>query len=328
MNRAQTAKLKQIFGRAKTILLTTHRNPDGDGIGSGLALMSCLLRSGKKVDFINRDAVPGIYNFLEMSKKIRRAREVKKHYDLVVFLECPDFERCGSIIDPEKYAAYSLNIDHHLGNEMYADYNIVDPKAPAVGMQLFNFMKMAKWGIDKNAAEGLYTAIITDTGSFAYSNTTPEVHLAAAELLKAGARPVRISSQVYSTTEESTSLLSAMLSNVRVERSVGYSYISMKMFEKTKASDSETDNFINSIRAIRNVDVAVLFKEYGPAIVKVSFRSKTGVDVNKIANALSGGGHKYAAGCVVRKPLKEAMRLVLGKVHKSIKKSRGKSRLK
>jgi phosphoesterase RecJ-like protein len=324
MKRSEAHRLRTAFRKAKTVFLTTHRNPDGDGIGSGLALMNELLRMGKKVDFVTRDPLPSIYRFLPSSGKIIHLTEVKKHYDLAVFLECPDSDRCGRIIDFRKYAKVTVNIDHHLGNEMYGDINIVDPKAAAVGLQLYRFMKHAGWRMDKNAAECLYSAIITDTGSFNYSNTTPGVHEAVADLLRAGAKPAYISSEVYSTSRQSAALLAGMMSRMQIKDGIAWSVLSRAMFKKTGAADSETDNFINSLRSIREVKIAVLFKEFGPRTVKVSFRSKTGLDVNRIAKSFDGGGHKYAAGCVVRKPLKQAIKTVLSAVRKYYGKSRKK----
>lgn len=323
MNQSNALRLKKAFLEAKTIMLTTHRNPDGDGIGSGLALVNKLLKLGKKVDFVTRDPLPSIYKFLPLSGRIKHLSEVKTHYDLVVFLECPDSDRCGRIIDYKKYASVTANIDHHLGNEMYADINIVNPKAAAVGVQLYRFMKHTGWKIDKDTAECLYAAIITDTGSFHYSNTTPAVHEAVADLLRAGAKPAYISSEVYSTSRQSAALLAGMLSRLKIQNGIGWSVLTRAMFRRTGAADSETDNFINSLRSIRDVKIAVLFKEFGPRTVKASFRSKTGLDVNRIASMFDGGGHKYAAGCVIRKPLKQAVSTVLAAVRKYYSKKRG-----
>lgn len=319
MTNLQVKHITDALKKAGTILLTTHRNPDGDGVGSGSALMEALINMGKKVDFVTRDKVSEVYSYLPHYEKIKNKKEVKKHYDAVVFLECPDQERCGGLIDLKKYAKVSINIDHHLGNEMYADINVVEPKAAAVGMQLFEMFECAGWKIDEKMATGLYTAIITDTGSFAYSNTTPEVHLTAAKLLGCGAKPAAISSEVYSTTSASTALLAAMLSKVKTEGRIAYSHITRAMIKKAGAEDSDTDNFINHIRAIRSIDIALLFKEFAPCVVKVSFRSKRGHDVNSIARLFDGGGHKYASGCVIRKPLKEAVAEVIKAVKKSLK---------
>jgi bifunctional oligoribonuclease and PAP phosphatase NrnA len=319
MTNLQVKHITQALKKAGTILLTTHRNPDGDGLGSGSALMEALFKMGKKVDFVTRDRVSEVYSYLPHYEKIRNKKEVKKHYDAVVFLECPDQERCGGIIDLKKYAKVSINIDHHLGNEMYADINVVDPKAAAVGMQLFDMFECASWKIDEKMAAGLYTAIITDTGSFAYSNTSPEVHMTAAKLLGYGAKPAAISSEVYSTTAQSTELLAMMLSKVKVEGKMAYSHITRAMIKKSGAQDSDTDNFINHIRAIRTIDIALLFKEFAPSVIKVSFRSKRGHDVNSIARLFDGGGHKYASGCVIRKPLKDAAAEVIKAVRKSLK---------
>jgi len=310
--------LKDILKKAKTILITTHRNPDGDGIGSGVALMSILLKLGKKIDFVTKDTIPFIYNFLPYINKIKKVDSVKKRYDVVIFLECPDKDRNGKIIDFEKNFKISVNIDHHIGNTRYADINIVDPKASAVGMQLFEFFKKAGLKIDLNVALGLYTAIITDTGSFNFANSTPEVHRAVAELIEKGVKPSFVSSNVYATSPESTKLMAQMLSKIRIKDGIGWSVLTKKMFKQTKALDSEIDNFINLIRNIRDVKIAVLFKEYGAKVIKVSFRSKTGFNVNRIATFFNGGGHKYAAGCVIHKTLKDAISSVLKIIKKNM----------
>lgn len=310
--------LKDILKKAKTILITTHRNPDGDGIGSGVALMSILLKSGKKVDFVTKDTVPFIYNFLPYVNKIKKVDSINKRYDVVIFLECPDKDRNGKIIDFKKNFKISVNIDHHIGNTRYADINIIDSKASAVGMQLFEFFKKAGFKIDLDVALGLYTAIITDTGSFNFANSTPDVHRAAAELIEKGVKPSFVSSNVYATSPESTKLMAQMLSRIRIKDGIGWSVLTKKMFKQTKALDSEIDNFINLIRNIRDVKIAVLFKEYGAKVIKVSFRSKTGFDVNRIATFFNGGGHKYAAGCVIHKTLKDAISSVLKIIRKKI----------
>ncbi|MFP4465625.1 MAG: DHH family phosphoesterase [Candidatus Goldiibacteriota bacterium] len=316
MKNKQAVDILNAIKRSEKILLTTHVNPDGDGLGSGLALACKLLKMGKKVDFINADPMPHIYDFLPYSSMVKTRKKVRGHYDLVIFLECPDAERNGYIIDYLKQTECVINIDHHLGNVFYGDINAVDPKAAAVGVQLVEFMDIVGWKINSDMAKCLYTAIITDTGSFNYSNTTPKVHRIAGKLIEAGARPVDISAEVYSTTVSSTKLLQKMLDNMKVEGKIAYSVITRRMLSNTKALESDADNFINSIRAIKGVEVAMLFKEREANKIKVSFRSKNGIDVNMIAAELNGGGHKYASGCMVEKPLNESVKEVLAQVRK------------
>jgi bifunctional oligoribonuclease and PAP phosphatase NrnA len=313
---AQIVKLNGFIKKSKNILLSTHINPDGDGIGSGLALICILTKMGKKVDFINRDALPSIYKFLPGSNLIKNVTKIRGMYDLAIVLECPEIERNGGIVDYKKHAKVTVNIDHHLGNTMYGDLNIVDPSAAAVGAQLYKIMKKLSWTIDRDIATCIYTAIVTDTGSFRYSNTTPEIHIIASELLKKGADPEYISSQVYASTEAAVKLLNLMLSNLKVDGKIGYSCLTRKMFKETGAAESETDNFINNIRAIKLVETAMLFKEIGPTSVKVSFRSKGNADVNNIARRFQGGGHKHAAGAVIHLPLASAIKTVLAEVKK------------
>ena len=315
-DKVQIEKLHALIKASKKILLSTHINPDGDGIGSGLALVSKLTRMGKKVDFINRDMLPVMYKFLPGSSLVKSQKKIDGKYDLAIVLECPELERNGNIIDYTVQSKITVNIDHHLGNTMYGDLNIVDPKAAAVGEQLYKIMKELCWEIDADVATCLYTAIVTDTGSFRYSNTTPETHIIASELLREGADPEFIASQVYASSEEAVKLLNIMLSKMRVEGKIGYSYLTKKMFKDTGAIESETDNFINSIRAIKTVETVMLFKETGPSSVKVSFRSKGMADVNMIARRFKGGGHKHAAGAVINLPMAKAIKTVLSEVRK------------
>ncbi len=312
-------KIKKLINQSKKILITTHINPDGDGIGSGLALMNCLTKQKKKVFFINRDPLPKIYKFLPGSSKVKSSKKIIDTFDLAIILECPELERTGNIIDFKKQVKYSINIDHHIGNTMYANLNVVDPKAAAVGIQIYKMMKGFNWHIDRDIATCIYTSIIIDTGSFRYSNTTPEVHLIAAELIKAGADPDYIASEVYATTKNSTELFEKMLSRLKIIKNVGWSEITLDMLRKSGADESDTDNFINSIRSIKEVEIAVLFKEYGKNKTKASFRSKNGYDVNKIARIFGGGGHKHAAGCLIEKPLKETEKKVISEIFKYYK---------
>ena len=319
MTKKQANETAGLIKKSRKILLTTHINPDGDGLGSGVALLNVLLKMGKKAEFINRDPLPDIYKFLPLSGRVKHSQKVKGCYDLAIFLECPDLARNGHIIDHIKQAKRTINIDHHLGNVMYGDLNVVEPKAAAVGMQLYQFMKFNGWKITKDIACGLYTAIVTDTGSFAYSNTTPEVHKVIAELVSAGANPNQISGEVYATTFSSAKLMAKMLTAMKFEGRAAWSVLTKKMFKESGARESDTDNFINSIRSIKGVDLAVLFKEVSSDSVKVSFRSKHGVDVNMIATELNGGGHKYASGCFIKKPVKEAEKIVMSEIRKYFK---------
>lgn len=316
MTDSELNTLAALIKKSKRILLTTHINPDGDGIGSGLALVNEFSKMGKKVDFINRDPLPEIYRFLPNSNRVKNAKKIKGTYDLAIILECPELSRNGGIIDFVKQAKYSANIDHHLGNTMYGDLNIVDPKAAAVGVQLYKIMKHLKYSISPEVSTCLYTAIITDTGSFRYSNTTPEVHHIAADLLRLGADPEYISSEVYASTAASTKLYNMMLDKMKLSGKVGWSFLTKKMFKTTGAKESETDNFINAIRSIRDVEIAILFKEIDAKSVKISLRSKNGADVNYLAKKFNGGGHKHAAGAIVREPIAKAEKLVMAEVKK------------
>lgn len=319
MTEKEIASFGNIINNSKKILITTHINPDGDGIGSGLALVHKLKKMNKEVHFINRDLLPKIYEFLPGSKKVKNQKKIKGNYDAAIILECPEIERNGNIIDYKKQVKTTVNIDHHMGNTNFADINIVDPKAAAVGIQIFKLMKGLGWEINKEVADCIYVSIITDTGSFRYSNTTSEVHTIAAELLDIGVDPDFIASEVYATTKNSTRLFTEMLKRLKVIKNVGWSFITKKMLKESGAHESETDNFINTIRAIKEVEVAILFKENNEGNIKASFRSKNGIDVNLIAKKFGGGGHMHASGCVIKESMKKAEKMVLTEIFKYLK---------
>ncbi len=306
---------------AENVLISVHKNPDGDALGSQLGLMLSLERLGKKVTAHNLDPVPEIYRFLPGSERIRHGLPVEGTYDTLVVLDC-DPPRTWLFND--KYpAGVLINIDHHPTNPAEWPLTWLDPSAAATGEMVYALVKGLGVGLDRDVAMCLFTAIFTDTGSYRYSNTSPSSMRISAELLEAGADPWVVTENVYeSFSYPRIKLLGHILS--KMERSsdgqIGWVVITEELYKQTGTSAADTENFINFVRAVKGVEVAVLFRQTGPNQYKVSFRSKGRVDVSRAAQSLGGGGHKNAAGCVLDGAFEEIRNRVIAEVRKVLSK--------
>ncbi|HZJ58270.1 MAG TPA: DHH family phosphoesterase, partial [Clostridia bacterium] len=181
----------QPIDRSDSIALITHMNPDGDAVGSLIALMRALDKMGKSVDAYCQDEVPGALNFLDGVARITRPIDPIKRYDLAIALDCSDRGRMGDCATIMDMATSSANIDHHISNTFYADINIVDGGASATGEMIYELVELLIDSADKGIAEALYTAIVSDTGGFAFSNTTAKTHRTAANLIEWGAETAK-----------------------------------------------------------------------------------------------------------------------------------------
>ncbi|MDI6784924.1 MAG: bifunctional oligoribonuclease/PAP phosphatase NrnA [bacterium] len=310
-------KIIQILQEKNSFLILSHIYPDGDSLGSALGLglfLSDVLK--KQVDVGIDGAVPRQYQFLPGQHLLKLQDNLNAVYEATVVLECPDKSRCGTVANKVKQPGVTINIDHHETNLNFAEFNYVDVSASAVGEQIYQFLiKIGSQKIPKEVAVCLYTAIVTDTGRFSYSNTTPQALTIAAELIATGVDPLIVSQSVYERRSLAlTRLLNKMLETITmVEGSpVAYGYISQPMLQETGASPRETEGFIDFIRALENIEVAMLFQDPGNGKIKVSFRSKGTVDVAALAAEVAGGGgHKAAAGCTIEGQLEPVIQQVI-----------------
>ncbi|MFH1362108.1 MAG: DHH family phosphoesterase, partial [bacterium] len=207
-------ELQKAFSRAKTALIASHIDPDGDSIGSMLCLGMLLEKLGIKCDFYSQDGVPRIYKFLHCSQKVKNYVLANKHYDILVTLDSSDLKRIGNKVQPKKIANKIINIDHHPDNTKYGDVNFVEASSSTAEI-LFKIAKDLKIEIDKFMAEALYVALVTDTGNFRYENTSEKTFLMAAELIQAGIKTHDITTKIYDTKKVSSILLfSAVLSTL------------------------------------------------------------------------------------------------------------------
>jgi phosphoesterase RecJ-like protein len=285
----------------KTFLITTHENPDGDAVGSSLALACYLRQMGKEVTVYLCDSLPELYAFLPLAGTVVHSIPPRP-YDVCFVLDVGEFRRAGQEIAAFQGVGKFINVDHHLHCENFGAINLIDPVACATGALIYRIIKAAGDEIDLDPAICIYTAIITDTGSFRYSNANPEAFAIAGEMVARGVKTWDVAEKLYeSQPKKRLDLLALALATLVVaERGNCASIaVTLDMYEKTGAGSELTDGFINYPRSIGGVEVALFFREVNPGLFKVGFRSKGKVNVAELAAAFGGGGHHNAAGCSI-----------------------------
>lgn len=312
----------KIFDLIKTnssFIIASHIMPDGDSIGSVLAMTAFLKKLGKRTFPVINDFIPERFLFLPGSRDISSFTDV--FCDVVICLDSGDEARLGFDKNLRDFGKIVVNIDHHKTNDNYGDVNYVDPEASSTGEILYDFF--TTWDeIDVNIALSLYTAIITDTGSIKYSNTTAKTLRILAHLVDIGVKPEVVSRHVFENrTLSSLKLLRNYLQTIEFydDGKIAFSYLTKKMLDETGATEEDADGLIKWPREIQGVEVAVLFREMEPSIIKVGLRSNNLVDVSRIAEGFNGGGHAKAAGCSLNTSLDKARELMLEAIRGDIK---------
>src|SRR5699024_10612367 len=306
----------EIINNSKNIYIGSHINPDGDNIGSLLALGMALKEIGKTVHILKVDNIPKDYQFLPNVHLISKPTQ-DEEFDLFIALDCSDLDRLGSGKEIALKANKILNIDHHITNDNFGHINMVFPPASSTGEIVYYLIKKLNIPINRDVAECLYVAISTDTGSFMYDSTSSNTHRVAAELLDKGINLNKITTQLYqSRSLERTRLFIEALKNLNLyyDGKVGTIKITQKMLKDNKATMEDTEGIISFIRDIENIEVACILKEYDKKEIKLSLRSKKYLDVSKVCLEFSGGGHKRAAGCTIFKDIEEAEESVLNSI--------------
>ena len=314
-------RIIEAFRQSQTICVAGHMRPDGDCVGSQLALTLALRNEGKKVICWNEDHIPQKYEFLDRDGIIQKPRKGKK-FDCVVAADAATFERLGSVGRRVADRKLLINIDHHESNTRFGDLNWVSAREPSTGELIFRLLKVAKWPITKRIADCLFTAVSTDTGSFQYPSTRPGTYHVAGELVRRGADLAKICDEVYQSYPLSRArLLRHVYSHFHLthQDQIAYFWLKKADFARTGANSSDSEGLIDHIRAIAPVVVACVFEELEPELTRISLRSKSEkVNVNAIAAQFGGGGHPAAAGArIAGKPL-SVQRRVIAAVKKAI----------
>ena len=322
-------KIASLIALSAKVYITCHVNPDGDAIGSEIALAEFLHSMGKSARIINHSNTPELYAFLDPEHRIEALPDLQSDSffssngpqkgDVVVFLDLCSYKRAGDVADfLTDNDAEKVIIDHHIPEQIDADIIVVNPDACSTGSLVYDLLcSMAESLVNERIAEALLTAIVTDTGYFSYSNTTSTTHKIAASLYNYGvsAREIREKLE-HGQPLCRQKLLGLTLANVRTSTcgKLAYSYITSSMFEDAGANREHTDGIINHIRIIENIKVAILFVQEDGNRYKVSFRSVSEIPVNGVASMFGGGGHKKAAGATLEGSLEEVISRVLDKV--------------
>ena len=313
--RSTFEEIGQAFREHQRFAILSHVRPDGDALGSQLALALSLKQLGKDVRVWNEDGMLEKYSFLAGAQLLTKSPSGPEDVDVAIALDTAIQNRLGTAFPAIRTAKIWINIDHHPSNPGYGDLVYVDPTAPATGQILFELIKSERLPFDRAIAENLYVAISTDTGSFQYPNTTARTFEIAAELVRAGVDVGRINQQVYENyPRRRVELLRELLRTMRFEgggRVASFS-LSLKTAAELGVLPEDNEGLIDHLRAIRGVIVAVFFEELTDGKVRVSMRSKSEkTDVCAICQKFGGGGHTLAAGARVRGSLAEVEQRIL-----------------
>ncbi len=302
------------LGRSTHALLTGHRRPDGDSLGSELALAELASDLGVTAVVVNHDPAPPTLADLPGVESVVVSTSLPVDFpaafDLVVTMECPTVDRAG--FDGLDQLPI-LNIDHHPANPRFGEVNYVDEDSPAVGEMVWRMFKAAGVTPSPSAATNAYVALSTDTGDFRYSNATERAFLAAAEMVRAGAQPAQAAGWIHGRkTAASVRLLGEALRTLRFEHDgrIAIVEVDQEAFDRSGARPEDTEEIINFPRAINGVRAVAFLKQWEPGVIRVSLRSTGEVDVREVAAAFGGGGHSKAAGCTLNGDLGDARRLL------------------
>lgn len=304
---------------AQKIVLASHLNPDGDTLGSSLALTLALTWLGKTAVPLSHDGVPEILRWMPGQERIQKTTP-DRDFDLAIVCDTRVMERIGAARDAVLSAPLRIVLDHHIAGEPGFDIEIVNTKASATGELAFDLLRELFVPFDADIADCLMCALITDTGSFRFPNVTPTTFRIASKLLSSGAQPARIYELVFEDRSfASIKLLGRALD--ALQRSddglVSWTHVRAQDFTELGATDEETEGIVNHVRAVRGAQVGILFREVpGGTKIRISLRAREGYDVNRVAQAFGGGGHHLAAGCSLSLPLPEAEKAVLEEVRR------------
>ena len=307
---AAAAEVADRIRAGSRFLITSHRNPDGDALGSGLALQRLIRQMGKEARVQVRDGFgKALYNIPgadQVTITDTLPADYPRGLDAVFTMECPEVERCGYPILPGPV----VNIDHHLGNTMYGEINYLDLDAPSVGEMVLQInRRFLKLPLDRETAIAMYVSLATDTGFFRYHNTTLRTFEAAEELVRAGVVPGDVSLWINeSSPRGAIKLLGMCLTTLEItpDGKVATIELPHRFFTEAGASPEDTEGIVNYGRMIEGVTVSALLKDLDGKSTRVSMRAKPGVDVQTVAAMFGGGGHKAASGCTIPLPLPQA----------------------
>jgi len=318
MSAESVAAIRDAILQRQRFVVTSHARPDGDAIGSQMAMAYALRELGKDVQMVGADPAPPQFQIFPGVSDIRVSAAIDGHFDAVIVMECSDLLRTG-VEGLDKY--FVINIDHHPGNTSYGAINWFDPGAAACSEMVFDVIEALGVTLTPEIATHIYIAILTDTGGFHFSHITPRTFEVCRRCVEAGADPEAIARAVYdSGTIGRLRLMGAVLHNLEFEadgRAV-VAALTLKLLQETGATHEDADGLINIPLNVKDIQAVAFFKEIAPDSFRISLRSKGSVDVNRVANVFGGGGHKNAAGCTVQGPYPEVRARLVAELRQAL----------
>ncbi|HWF06391.1 MAG TPA: bifunctional oligoribonuclease/PAP phosphatase NrnA [Candidatus Angelobacter sp.] len=312
----QLAEVLQEIEKRQRFLVTAHARPDGDAVGSTLALAQILRKMGKSADVVLRDSVPVIYKPLPQSETIIHSSRGQGDYDAAIILECDSIQRTRL---EGLEGQFLINIDHHVSAKPFANINWIDSTAVATAELIFRLARAAQVKLTPEIATCLYTGLLTDTGAFCYSPTNACTFELAKFLVEHGADPGQIAQNVYFASPISKMrLLGAALARLEREGAITWMSVTRQDMERFGALDEDCEGLVNYALGIAGVEVALFFREVAKERVRVSLRSKGAINVAAIAEKFGGGGHECAGGFATEGPMEKAAERVLSELRRHL----------
>ncbi|HWT65637.1 MAG TPA: bifunctional oligoribonuclease/PAP phosphatase NrnA [Terracidiphilus sp.] len=303
------AAVLKVIREGERFLVCSHSRPDGDAVGSVLAMGMLLEEMGKRVDMVTADRVPAVYRALPWANRLRTAMRVHGPYDAAILLECDCTERTR-LRGLEAFPI--VNIDHHASGRLWGQVNWIDREAASVGQLVHKLVKAAGGTVTREMATCLYTTLLTDTGGFLFGTLRASTFALAQELVEAGANPTKIALDTYFTAPASKLLLlGAALNTLHREGRLSWLWITQKEMVRTCAAEEDCEGIVNYALSVEGVEAAVFLRELPEGRIRLSLRSKGRVNVASLAERLGGGGHENAAGCTLDGPLERALEEIL-----------------
>ncbi|MCM8794820.1 MAG: bifunctional oligoribonuclease/PAP phosphatase NrnA [Candidatus Omnitrophica bacterium] len=289
----------------RRFMVSSHINPEGDALGSAIALASLLKRMGKHAVLATTGGIPAAFDYLPRLVPVFSRPDPRIKAEVSMIVDVPALERVGSMEPLIRRTPLVVCVDHHVSNQLFADVNWVEPKAAAVGEMIYELYKAFRIKPSREEAYCMYVSLVTDTGSFKYMNTTPKVHRLAAELIARGISPLEISQHLYESRSASDlRFLGFLLRSIRVTAGgkIAWLEVPCAAVKKFSAGVEILDELVNFPRSVETAEIAFVLKESTKekGVVRVSFRSKGRVDVDQLARVFGGGGHMAASGCTMR----------------------------
>ena len=319
MTKSSMQEAAEVFREGKSFLVMSHVGPDGDAFGSMCAFRLAAEGMGKTVTMLAPDGITDVYKFLPGSHLFISEIPKDRRFDVGVILDCDGPERLGPVREALSLCDKTIEFDHHPGTERVSDVQVIDPAAASTGEILYQFLLEAGVKLNREIAECLLTAIVTDTGCFRFSNVKASTLRAAAGLLEQGVAISEIVQKIYETRSlGAAKILGAALASLTTafDGQVAYAYITREQMQAAGAEEGETEGIVNYVLSVRGARIGLFLRDGEEGTTRVSFRSTDGTDISQVARLLGGGGHKTASGATLNSPLNESIDLVLSAIQK------------